>query len=133
VTHHPDDAFSARLNRISRQVGRVIVVDNGSTDSELRMLGDLVADPSVELLINGENLGVAQALNVGIQRAVTHGYSYALLLDQDTQVDDDMVATLLATYGSFRDKERLAVIGSHYLGANAIAVKSQYPKRPARR
>jgi rhamnosyltransferase len=132
VTHHPDDGFPARLNRVSRQVGRVIVVDNGSTDSELRMLGDSAADPSVELVVNGENLGVAQALNAGIQRAVTQGYAYALLLDQDTQVDDDMVATLLAVYGSFRDKERLAVVGSHYPGANAIVLKGHHPETTRR-
>ena len=96
------------------------------------MLGDLAVEPSVELVINGENLGIAQALNVGIRRAVSHGYAYALLLDQDTQVDDDMVETLLAIYSSFRDKERLAVIGSHYVGANAIGVKGQYPETTGR-
>jgi rhamnosyltransferase len=124
VTYHPDAEFSSRLERVSRQVGRVIVVDNGSTGSELRMLSELTADPSVELVINGENRGVAQALNEGIRRAASRGYACALLLDQDTQVDEGMVAALLAVYASFPERDRLAVIGSHYVGASAIEIKS---------
>jgi rhamnosyltransferase len=124
VTYHPDAEFSSRLERLSRQVGRVIVVDNGSTGSELRMLSELSTDPSVELVINGENRGVAQALNEGIRRAASRGYAYALLLDQDTQVDEGMVAALLAVYASFPDRAGLAVIGSHYVGASAIEIKS---------
>jgi rhamnosyltransferase len=86
------------------------------------MLDELPTDPSVELIVNAENLGVAQALNAGIQRAVARGHAWALLLDQDSEVNDDMVATLLRVYASHPDRERLAVIGSHYPGANHIDI-----------
>ena len=122
VTHHPDAAFSARVARVSRQVGRVVIVDNGSNDAELKMLDELATDPSVELIVNAENLGVAQALNAGIQRAVTRGHAWALLLDQDTEVNEDMVATLLRIHAAHPHPERLAVIGSHYPGANDIDI-----------
>jgi rhamnosyltransferase len=114
VTYHPDGAFSATLNRVSPQVSSVVIVDNGSTDAELRMLGDWVTDAKVELIVNAENLGVARALNIGIQRAAALGYAQVLLMDQDSQVAPDMVASLLGIYASFPHPERLGVVGANF-------------------
>jgi rhamnosyltransferase len=114
VTYHPDEELPARLGSIRRQVGAAVIVDNGSTDAELIMLRKIAADSAVTLELNFENLGVARALNIGIQRAVTLGYSAVLLLDQDSQVDCDMVKTLLAIHESFPTRERLAIIGSGF-------------------
>ena len=118
VTYHPDPALPARLSRISPQVGAIVIVDNGSADTELRMLRELAADPRIHLILNLENLGVALALNLGVQHAALLGYSLALLLDQDTRAEDDMVETLLGIYASFTPRDRLAVIGSNYQDAN---------------
>src|SRR6202034_196918 len=108
----------ARLSRMAPQVGAIVIVDNGSVDAELRMLRELAADPRIHLILNLENLGVAQALNLGVQRAALLGYSLALLLDQDTCAEADMVETLLGIYMSFPRRDRLAVIGSNYQDAN---------------
>jgi rhamnosyltransferase len=118
VTHHPDAEFSAALNRVSPQVSSVVIVDNGSTDAELRMVRDLITDATVELIVNAENLGIARALNIGIQRAAALGYAQVLLMDQDSQVAPDMVASLLGLYASFPDRERLAVIGANFFDAS---------------
>jgi rhamnosyltransferase len=118
VTHHPDGAFAAALHRVSPQVSSVVIVDNGSTDAELRMLGDLVTDATIDLIVNAENLGVARALNIGIQRAAALGYALVLLMDQDSQAAPDMVASLLGIYAAFPDRERLAVIGANFFDAS---------------
>ena len=117
VTYHPDAALPARLRGVSPQVGKTVIVDNGSSDAERGMLREAAADPGIELVFNGENLGLARALNIGIQRAATLGYSWVLLLDQDTRVELDMVRTLLAIHDSFPDRERLAVLGSNFSDA----------------
>lgn len=114
VTYHPDAAFAVRLNSVSPQVGTIVIVDNGSADTERDMLRDAASDPKIDLVLNLDNLGLARALNIGIQRAVTLGYSWVLLLDQDTRVERDMVRTLLGIQASFADRERLAVVGSNY-------------------
>jgi rhamnosyltransferase len=118
VTYHPDAALAARLGRIAPQVGAIVMVDNGSTDAEVAMLHDIAADARIHLTLNGQNLGVARALNLGVQCAGTLGYPLALLLDQDTGVEADMVHTLLGIYSSFPDRDRLAVIGSNYQDVN---------------
>ena len=82
------------------------------------MLRDLAASPMINLVLNLDNLGVARALNIGVQNAVTLGFTWALLLDQDSCVDDDMVQTLFAVHASFSDRDRLAVVGSGFRDVN---------------
>lgn len=114
VTYHPDDEFPARLSGISSQVDATIIVDNGSAESEVGMLRTAAAHGGINLLLNSENLGIARALNLGIQQAAAQGYRWVLLFDQDSHVHHDLLHTLLALQDSFPDKERLAVIGSGY-------------------
>src|SRR5258708_730538 len=114
VTYRPDAAFPARLSGVSPQVGMTIIVDNGSSDAERDMLREAASGPRIDLVFNADNLGLARALNIGIQRAATLGYSWVLLLDQDTRVEPDMVSTLMAIHASFPDRERLAVLGSNF-------------------
>jgi rhamnosyltransferase len=114
VTYHPDPAFPARLGRIASQVGATVVVDNGSSAAALDMLGQATAAVTGATLIrNDENLGIARALNIGVQYAQAHGSSWALLLDQDTLVDTDMVERLLAVQASCLTA-RVAAIGSRF-------------------
>lgn len=128
VAYHPDAALAARLSRIAPQVGAIVIVDNGSSDAEVRMLHDIAADPKIHLTLNRQNLGVARALNLGIQCAGSLGYSLALLLDQDTSVEADMVHTLVGIYSSFPDRERLAVIGSNYQDVNRPSAEANGPE-----
>ena len=114
VAYHPDAAFPRRLSGISQQVGAVVIVDNGSADAEVALLRECLLDPTVALVLNSENLGIASALNIGVQRAAALGYGWVLLLDQDSRVESDMVVTLCAVRESFPDKERLAIIGSNF-------------------
>ena len=114
VTYHPDAELPIRLRGIAQQVARVVIVDNGSSDAEVAILCEIAVDPPVVLVLNGENLGLACALNIGIQRAALLGFSWALLLDQDSRVEGDMVTTLIAVYRAFPDKEHLAIIGSGF-------------------
>jgi len=121
VTYHPNCQLPARISRVLPQVGALVIVDNGSGDAELQMLRELAANPLITVVLNLDNLGIARALNIGIQRAVALGFTWVLLLDQDTCVDDDMVQTLFAVHAAFPDRDRLAVVGSAFRDVNAAA------------
>jgi len=121
VTYHPNSELPARINRILRQVSALVIVDNGSGEAEIRMLSELAANPLITLVLNSDNLGIARALNIGIQRAVALGFAWVLLLDQDSSIDDDMVRTLFAVHAAFPDRDRLAVVGSGFRDVNAAA------------
>ena len=78
-----------------------MIVDNGSGEAELKMLRELSADPQITLALNSANLGIARALNIGIERAAALGFAWVLLLDQDTVVDEDMVQWLMGVYAAY--------------------------------
>jgi rhamnosyltransferase len=118
VAYHPDEEFPMRVERIVRKVGALVIVDNGSDDAELRMLRELATNSSITLILNGENVGVARALNIGIWRAITLGFKWALLLDQDSWIDDDMVQSLIAACAAYPHRDRLGVIGPAYRDVN---------------
>lgn len=115
---HPDAKFPMRCERILRQVGALVIVDNGSSGIESRMLRDLATNPSVTLIPTADNVGIAGALNIGVERAATLGFKWVLLLDQDSWIDDDMLQTLIDTGAACPDRDRLAVIGSGYRDVN---------------
>ncbi len=123
VTYHPDQDFPARLERILPQVGAVVIVDNGSCDAAAAMLRALPANPRLDLVHNGENLGIATALNIGVRRAAARGYAWALLLDQDTMIDADMVEQLLSTQAAYGETIPLAVIGSRFRDTHGRAAE----------
>jgi rhamnosyltransferase len=119
VTYHPDTEFPTRIDRILQQVGALVIVDNGSDEAETRMLRDVAANPSITLILNLENLGIARALNIGVERAVTRGFEWALLLDQDSCVDEHLVDTLFAVYAAYPARDQLAVVGAGFRDADA--------------
>jgi GT2 family glycosyltransferase len=72
-----------------------IVVDNGSTDGT----SDAVATRyggSVEVIRCQQNLGFGRAANRGIQRALSRGTDYVLVLNNDTLVHPEMVEHLVS-------------------------------------
>jgi rhamnosyltransferase len=125
VTYHPDGGFADRIRRVARQVGTVVIVDNGSSEAETGRLRELAADPGIMLQLNAHNLGVATALNIGVQRAIDLGFGWVLLLDQDSYVNEDIVDELLAARNAYPDHESLAVIGSSFWDVNKEAPAEQ--------
>lgn len=97
VTYRPDTAATgALLSELSRQVGAVVVVDNGSGPQSvgaLREHADALA--GVEVIALERNRGIGAAQNVGAARARRLGASFVLLSDQDSMPARDMVARLV--------------------------------------
>jgi rhamnosyltransferase len=113
ITHEPDRELSARLAKVLAQMGRVIVVDDGSVH-QMATLDALGVDPRVEVLRLGENRGIAAALNRGFERARERGFEWVVTLDQDARVYDDLLTTLLGVYADCPFRDALAVIGANF-------------------
>lgn len=72
---------------------RVIVVDNYSQDDTVHKLSSEF--PEVNLIVLDDNLGAAQASNIGFDSALEKGAEYVLRLDSDTVVDSKFCLHLL--------------------------------------
>ncbi|MFD2237500.1 glycosyltransferase family 2 protein [Aureimonas populi] len=95
VTYQPDLQTLARmLAALSRQVARVVIVDNGS--SSRAGIAALAEANDARFLPLGANLGIAEAQNRGIEQALEDEAGNVLLMDQDTVLPPHAVRTLLA-------------------------------------
>jgi hypothetical protein len=72
----------------------ILVVDNGSTDDSLARLRG--AFPDLWILETGANLGYAGGNNAGIEAALARGADFVWLLNNDTTVDPETLAALVA-------------------------------------
>jgi rhamnosyltransferase len=116
VAFHPDKQLEERVAKILRQSGSVIIVDNNSSQSEIEMMRDMALRLGKCFLIeNGSNLGIAAALNRGVEFAKTGGSKWVLLFDQDTVIEDNMLESIYEVYEAYPKKERIAVIGSNFI------------------
>lgn len=66
----------------------VYLVDNGSTDGSREKLIREFSRGNIEFVLNEKNLGFAAGCNRGIERALSEGCDYVLLLNNDTIVYD---------------------------------------------
>lgn len=113
VTYFPDDGLVSRLTRTKPQVDRIVIVDNASDAESLVIIEKASASPDVNVIRNPENLGIARALNQGMTWARSHGYKWALLLDQDTVMAPEMVATWIEVFADCPNRAEIAIIGSN--------------------
>jgi rhamnosyltransferase len=114
ITYFPDVGFPERLEKIAAQVSRVIVVDNGTTGpSVMNLERALDIRESISRIRNGENLGVAAALNQGIRRMLAEekGCSWIVTFDQDSLPAGDMVEKMLTVWKCHPHREKLMVAG----------------------
>ena len=74
-----------------------MIVDNGSTDTEVAALKGLASRLGLVLVLNAANLGVAKALNQGAEALMDRGLRWAITQDQDSSPAADMVRRLRAT------------------------------------
>jgi rhamnosyltransferase len=113
VTYFPDAQFIARLDRIHQQVARIIVVDNtGNPGSGIFL--EVANRSGIEVIRNGQNLGIGAALNQGIDRAKQLGYPWVITFDQDSWVHSELVKTLIEIYRQQLRPERVGIIGCNF-------------------
>lgn len=77
---------------------KVIVVDNNSSDNS----GSKICTefPSVKYIQNKKNIGFTGANNVGIKLALKNDFDYVMLLNNDTEVDENFLTHLVNAFNN---------------------------------
>lgn len=76
------------------ELGRVIVVDNGSTDDSVAYLEQKYTDGEIDIMRFDTNLGFAEGYNEALRRLVGR-YEYAVLLNSDVAAREEWLSPLI--------------------------------------
>lgn len=68
------------------KLDKLFVVDN-STENNKQLLSNIDDSSNIEYISNGDNLGIAKALNIGCKNAIKYGYKWILTMDQDSEFE----------------------------------------------
>ena len=117
VTYHPSVAMLENLHKVLAEVQGLVVVDNGSSANELDLLRTASRDFGFHLIENGENLGIAEALNQGVRWAKNEKYPWVLLYDQDSRMLDGFVDAMFKVWLSHPKRDKIATIHPRYMRA----------------
>jgi rhamnosyltransferase len=111
VTYNPGTRTIENLRALTTQVS-AIVVDNtpSQTCGEREVLQTIEQMDSVQLIRQGQNLGIAAALNRGIREVINSGYQWVATFDQDSTVTPRFFDGLLTAYHNYPARERVALV-----------------------
>lgn len=116
VTLNPEPKVLAQLLKsISEQVNQIFLVDNGShhnffTEARLDSYQNL------QVVRFQENMGVAHALNIGIDKAREFDAEYVVFFDQDSHPPADMVPCLLGVFEEVRQYGKVvSAVGPQFI------------------
>ena len=115
VTYHPSARMLENLSKILGQVQGLVVVDNGSNLDEILPLRAASRSYGFHVIENGENLGIAEAMNRGVSWAKSKGYPWLILFDQDSGITDGFVDQMFADWRAHPDRERVGSIHPTYM------------------
>ncbi|ACD15302.1 glycosyltransferase family 2 protein [Paraburkholderia phytofirmans] len=111
VFYNPDAACIERANRLAARM-HCVVVDNTPA---MRPASELGLDGAIEYLPNGENAGIATAINQGIEALIRGGFDMAIIFDQDSEPPASLFTELPKVIDAANASgERVALAGPAY-------------------
>jgi len=121
VLFHPDHGLRERLKQIFNQFAKVVLVDNTPGGSPSREWPD-----AAHVIRNDRNLGVAVALNQGIDFALANNFEWLATFDQDSELLSGYLEKVISV--ATRSSPCPVLVGCNYLNADrgraAYAVSS---------
>ena len=97
VSFNPDLSLLLQEVKTLMHIGMdIIVVDNGS--SNVNDISSLLEDLPICFIKNGENLGVAHALNEIFEKAIDMQAKAVLTLDQDSLLPDNLLSLITTNF-----------------------------------
>lgn len=116
VTYNPGIETLHNIDLLLPQVARIVIVDNSV---QSKIIDQLCASArhGLTILRNGDNLGIAAALNQGCAELRKGGFRWAVTFDQDSEPATDMTEKLIEALSSLENVNTIAAIGPHVCDA----------------
>ena len=100
------------INSYLNQIDQLYIIDN-SERADYEIVQDIKILPNATYIDNGENLGIAYALNYAAKMAMRDGYKFLLTMDDDTFFPADGIEKMLLFINQF-SVEKLGIVAGQY-------------------
>jgi rhamnosyltransferase len=119
VAFFPQENVLRNVAAIRPQLEALVIVDNGSSVDALKPLRAACEEMDFVLIENGENRGIAAALNIGVRWALSRGYQWMALFDQDSSSTDGMINAMIRRYESSPNPGKVAMVMPKHIEASS--------------
>ncbi|WP_421902058.1 glycosyltransferase family 2 protein [Maridesulfovibrio sp.] len=129
VTYNPRKSLLKLIERVLLFAQFILIVDNGSSNTKILDLCENI--PGVQIKYLRENTGVATALNLGMDKAISAGLKHVALFDQDSIPVKDYLEHIKMAYATWHGLKPVAVLGVNYtteIGDNKLTGYAQTGK-----
>ena len=127
VSYNPGPEARLTLCSVLPQVSKVFVIDNASDRESGLALTGLCAELSVALIANKDNIGIAGAYNQAADMAISQGYEWILLMDQDTVAPVGLVQRLMRSADKWGGAHLPAVLCPLSIASDPFGHRSAVP------
>ncbi len=103
VLYNPDEDIFHNIDSYIDGIDKLIVVDNSELENNLLTEKLKSRYTNIIYIYNGENLGIATALNIACDKAIELNYSWILTMDQDSKFID--FSKFINCFKNILDKE----------------------------
>lgn len=103
VSFNDGAALIKTVNALVSQVGKVVIVDNGSSPETLCRIAELEVTLGIIPIYLHENIGIGGALNIGVSIARKEHFDWILTMDQDSIAAPQMVSEMFMSAEKCQD------------------------------
>lgn len=117
VIYNPDEEVTKRISSYAGETERVFVVDNSDTPNEELLTKIRAVSSNIEIIPMHGNMGIAAALNAGLNAASEQGYDYLLTMDDDSYFTGDTLSRYIEKAEAiFTQEDKVIQVGIHNSG-----------------
>ncbi len=118
VTFYPEEKHFRNIQKIATEINTVFVIDNTDKDIKFPEFPE-----NVIIIKNNKNLGIAEALNIGLKKSYYAGFKGCFLFDQDSEIPKGFIKKMIDFKESLRDK-RVLLVAPNFFDINAKVFSS---------
>jgi rhamnosyltransferase len=114
ISYNPNDSFINNVNQLVGQVSEILIIDNNSDINSHKFLKKISENSKITIIYNQKNLGIATALNQGVNYAIAHSYEWIATFDQDSKPPNNFIRSMFYAYSQYSLQDQLAIISPRY-------------------